>query len=220
MHDYVAAYALDALEPDESARLGQHLDTCTMCQEELANLQWIAGLLPLVDAADVERLDEPQPQPQPQPGPARSRATDRLAAEIGTSRGRRAAAVVGGAALLVAVGTLSTVASTTATARATTVNAVDPWTHVHATVTVSGRSWGTEFGLTLSGVYPHGTCSLIARSDNGRTETAATWVASPQGSAAVPGATAIPAGHLTELDVVAASGYQLVRIVVPHKTHH
>lgn len=217
MHDYVAAYALDALEPDESARLRQHLDTCAACQEELSNLEWIAGLLPLVDAAEIEQLAQPQPEP------ARSRGADRLAAEIGTPRGRRATALVGGAALLVAIGTLSSVAGgtiTTASPRAATVRAVDPHTHVHATVTVAGRSWGTEFGLTLSGVYPNGTCSLIAHSDNGRTETAATWVASPQGSAQVPGATAIPSGHLTELDVVTASGYQLVRIEVPHQTPH
>jgi hypothetical protein len=57
---------------------------------------------------------------------------------------------------------------------------------------------------------------LVAHADDGRSDTAATWVASPQGTASVPGATAIPADDLTELDVVTPNGHQLVRIVMPH----
>jgi hypothetical protein len=217
LREYVAAYVLDALEPDEAAMLRAHLTACDVCQAELAAVAWIAPLLPLVDVEDVERLDGPPPE---QPSP---RLLERLIAEIGrearTPRGRRAAATVGAVALLAAVGTASTVAggsSHSAGPRTSTIEAVDPRTHVQAAVTVAGRKWGTELGLTLSGAYPNGTCSLVVRSDDGRSETAATWVASPKGTANVPGATAIPASHLKELDVVTATGYQLVRIVVTH----
>ena len=55
--EYVAAYVLDALEPDESVQLQEHLATCATCQDELAAVAWIPPLLPLVDAAEVERLD-------------------------------------------------------------------------------------------------------------------------------------------------------------------
>jgi putative zinc finger protein len=214
LREYVAAYVLDALEPDEAAMVHEHLDSCAACQDELAAVVWIPPLLPLVDAAEVERLDGTSEEPPP-------RLLERLIAEIArearTPRGRRATAMIGAAALLVAVGGLSTAAGlSSGHHRTSTVNAVDPRTHVHATATVSGRSWGTQLGLTLSGAYPNGTCSLIARSDDGRSDTAATWVASPQGSASVPGATSIPAGHLSELDIVTAKGYQLVRIVVHH----
>jgi len=212
--EYVAAYVLDALEPDESAQLQEHLIGCDACQDELAAVGWIPPLLPLVDAAEVERLDGAAEAPSP-------RLLERLIAEIArearTPRGRRLTALAGAAALLLAVGGLSTAAGPASSHQQTSkVNAVDPRTHVHAAVTVSGRSWGTELGLTLSGAYPNGTCSLIARSDDGRRDTAATWVASPQGTANVPGATSIPAGHLTELDVVTAKGYELVRIVLHH----
>jgi Putative zinc-finger len=217
LREHVAAYVLDALEPDEAAMVREHLSTCDVCQAELTAVSWIPPLLPLVDVEAVERLDRPAAE---EPSP---RLLDRLMAEIGrearTPRGRRAAATVGAVALLAAVGTASTVAGVTshnAGPRSSTVKAVDPRTHVQAAVTVSGRSWGTEFGLTLSGAYPNGTCSLVVRSDDGRSETAATWVASPHGSANVPGATAIPASQVRELDVVTGTGYQLVRIVLPH----
>lgn len=36
MHDLVAAYALDALDPDEARELEAHLETCTSCQAELS----------------------------------------------------------------------------------------------------------------------------------------------------------------------------------------
>ena len=215
LREYVAAYVLDALEPDEAAMVREHLTTCDGCQAELTATSWIPPLLPLVDVEAVERLDRPAAE---EPSP---RLLERLMAEIGrearTARGRRAAATVGAVALLAAVGTASTVAGVTshsAGPHSSTVEAVDPRTHVKAAVTVSGRTWGTEFGLTLSGAYPNGTCSLVVRSDDGRSETAATWVASSQGTAKVPGATAIPASQVRELDIVTGTGYQLVRIVV------
>lgn len=212
--EYVAAYVLDALEPDESALLQEHLADCTACQDELAAVAWIPPLLPLVDAAEVERLEGTSEAPPP-------RLLERLVADVArearTPRGRRVTAMVGAAAVLVGVGALSTASElSSGHQQASTVQAVDPRTHVHAAVTVSSRSWGSQLGLTLTGAYPNGTCSLVARSDDGRSDTAATWVASSQGTASVPGATSIPAGHLKELDVVTSTGYQLVRIVLHH----
>src|SRR5262249_31394998 len=184
------------------------------CKDELAAVGGIPPLLPLVDAAEVERLDGAAETPSP-------RLLERLIAEIArearTPPGRRLTALAGAAALLLAVGGLSTAAGPASSHQQTSKgNAVDPRTHVHATGTLARRSWGTEPGLPLSGAYPNGPCPLIARSDDGRRDTAATWVASPQGTANVPGATSIPAGHLTELDVVTAKGYELVRIVLHH----
>jgi putative zinc finger protein len=224
MCDYVAAYVLNALEPDESAQVQRHLATCEICQAELANVEWIPKLLPLVDPDDIEQLDDAAPEPEPAaPPPA---LLDRLIAdashEMRSPRGRRVAALVGAAALLVAAGGLAAVSdlpSSTSAQRpepTATVDGMNPQTHVSATVTVSDRSWGTQLGLTINGAYPGGTCQLLAFSDDGRKETAATWVASSAGTAWVPGATAIKAAHLTEVDVVTTNGHQLVRIQIPH----
>jgi len=45
LHDYTAAYALDALDRDECARYEEHLATCERCQAELAELSAAAGSL-------------------------------------------------------------------------------------------------------------------------------------------------------------------------------
>jgi anti-sigma factor RsiW len=45
LHDLTAAYALDALEPDDERAYEQHLAGCERCQEELASLSAAAGSL-------------------------------------------------------------------------------------------------------------------------------------------------------------------------------
>src|SRR5204863_494375 len=45
LHDYTAAYALDALDRDEAERYEEHLATCEECQEQLARLGGAAGAL-------------------------------------------------------------------------------------------------------------------------------------------------------------------------------
>jgi hypothetical protein len=103
-------------------------------------------------------------------------------------------------------------------AAVSTVRTVDQQSNVEAAVTMTSRTWGTELRLTLNRVAPGQQCSLLALSRDGRSDIAATWTAGYQGSASVPGTTAIKADQLTELDVIAADGTQLVRLVVPHKT--
>jgi anti-sigma factor RsiW len=45
LHDLTAAYALDALEPDDARAYEEHLAGCERCQEELASLGAAAGSL-------------------------------------------------------------------------------------------------------------------------------------------------------------------------------
>jgi anti-sigma-K factor RskA len=45
VHDLTAAYALDALEPEEARGYEEHLAGCERCREELASLQGTAGAL-------------------------------------------------------------------------------------------------------------------------------------------------------------------------------
>jgi len=70
--------------------------------------------------------------------------------------------------------------------------------------------------ITLAGVYPGGRCSLVAHSRDGQSDTAASW-ADTHGTAAIDGATAIPASQLSELDVVTDRGELLVRITLPRR---
>ena len=45
LHDYTAAYALDALDAEEARRYEEHLATCEECREQLAQLSGAAGAL-------------------------------------------------------------------------------------------------------------------------------------------------------------------------------
>ncbi len=45
IHDQAAAYALDALDPEDRWTYERHLDTCDRCREEVATLRDIAGEL-------------------------------------------------------------------------------------------------------------------------------------------------------------------------------
>jgi hypothetical protein len=194
----LGAYVLDALEPDEADDVRRHLDGCRTCQDELNSLSGTVAWLSLLSPEDVELLGDGPPTSDRRPPRRR-----RLAALV----------VAGGIAASVLTGVVATADQPAATSSAL-VRAVDPATHVRAAVTMSQQDSGTRLGLSLSGAYPRGWCSLVAHSRDGRSETAATWVAGADGSAAVTGTTAIARDQLSELDVVTNTGEVLVSIPV------
>jgi hypothetical protein len=57
----------------------------------------------------------------------------------------------------------------------------------------------------------------VARSHDGRTETAATWLADSDGTAVVAGTTGFAPDDLSQLDVVTDTGRLLVRVPVPNR---
>ena len=57
IHDQAAAYALDALDPEDRWTYERHLDTCDRCREEVVTLREIAGEL-------AYGADGPEPAPE------------------------------------------------------------------------------------------------------------------------------------------------------------
>jgi anti-sigma-K factor RskA len=57
IHDQAAAYALDALDPEDRWTYERHLDTCDRCRDEVATLRDIAGEL-------AYAADGPEPAPE------------------------------------------------------------------------------------------------------------------------------------------------------------
>ena len=57
IHDQAAAYALDALDPEDRWTYERHLDTCDRCRQEVATLRDIAGEL-------AYAADGPEPTPE------------------------------------------------------------------------------------------------------------------------------------------------------------
>jgi anti-sigma factor RsiW len=217
---WIGAYVLDALEPDETAEVQRHIAGCPTCQDEVVNLSWIPALLRNVRLEDVEELDEGGVAEDPRPAPVLERvlASMRAARETGGLRRPAAAlAAVAAAATLAGAAAIVGGSTSTPTARLVALRTVDPHSHVRAAATLSARRWGTEVHLRLSWVPAGEHCSLVAHARDGRTDVAATWVASYHGTADVPGTTAIPLDQLREVDIVAANGRQLARLVVPHQ---
>ena len=97
-HELTAAYALNALDPQEEAAFEEHLAGCEACRTEIAALIETAGAL-------ASSMQGPPPPPE-----LRARILDRVAGErtnVVPLRGRRpfqAALVAAAAALALAVG--------------------------------------------------------------------------------------------------------------------
>lgn len=200
----LGAFALHALDADEADAVQRHLGECPLCQAELRELEFTASLLSLLTADDLDQLSGQAAKP----GRVR-----RLA--------RRHRAVLPLVAAVLAVATALMPRAFDhhdRTPAASVLTVADPTTHVRAAVSVHPTSDGSRVHLTLTGAYPQGWCSLVAKSRDGQQDTAATWRADTRGSADVAGMTAIPAQHLSELDVVTGTGVVLVTIPVPG--HH
>lgn len=217
MDEYLGAYAIDALEPEEAVAVRAHLDGCPECRAELDSLASTVSHLWLLTAADVDVLAALE-----QPEPAASAATTQRRRRRGPVFAMGAAVLAAAGALLALLGGLSALDlnplgnSHRAADRPTVVRAADPATQISAAVTVTGHSWGSELHLSVMGHYP-GRCYLVAHSRDGGVDTAATWISGTRDHVNVDGGTAISANRLTELDVVSATtGRQLVRLVMPN----
>jgi hypothetical protein len=199
METELGAYVLDALEPDESDVVQRHLSGCRSCQAELDSLIATVSWLTLLTPDDLAQLE------QDDAGSSRPRRRRRIATAV----------VAGALAASFAVGAALVLDGRQTPPGPAVVRAVDPANHVTAAVSMSAHDSGTELRLTLTGAYPGGWCSLVARSRDGHSQTTATWVADADGTAVVAAATAIPADQLSELDVVTDQGRVLVRLPVP-----
>jgi anti-sigma factor RsiW len=212
---------LGALEPAERPAVETHLAGCPRCTAILAELAPRPGLLHRLDP--IEHAP-PAPRPrvssplQPLPlGPPELRERLVRAARAERARRRRrwafaAAAVLVGVLL---VGQLSGVPWGDDNAnKAIVASATDAGSAVHADVRLTPDDTGSALALRLRGVAPEEHCSLVAVNADGRSDVAATWVASYQGQAAVVGHTSFRPDQITRLLVVTEAGRTLVRVPI------
>ena len=218
---WLGAYVLDALEPGETEDVSNHVAGCSICQDEVVRLAWIPGLLRTVTLEDIAGLDEPSILEETPHTSALDRPRTAPSSKRTTRRWRRPVAVLAGLAAAAAIAGATTIGIEEFAhthRQPVAIRTVDPHSHVQAAVTLSARTWGTEMRLTLSSVPSGAHCSLVAHARDGRSDTAATWVATYYGSADVTGTTAIPIDQLSQLDVVTSDGQHLAQLVVPNHT--
>jgi hypothetical protein len=211
----VAAYLLEALEPAEAEELREHLTGCAECRPEFEELCGLPVVLRRLTPSAVDEIVAP--------AELRDELCEELLARAAARRGRQArrrmVGLAAGVAVLAAVAagvvTDGALPRTPSPAVSSTVAATDPHSWVHASITLTSQTWGTEIRLRLSGVAWAQHCMLVVSSADGRRDVAASWVATYQGSFNVTGTTAIPVRQIRHLDVVTTTGRRLVSVPPP-----
>jgi len=198
---HLGVYALGAADDQEHAVVASHLETCADCRAELAGLAPLPGLL--------ARVPE-----------SRWAASPRTAAEP-RRRGRpwqAAAGIAAAAAAGVAGGFWLAQPGTPSPARpAITATAANPATHVRASVSLTGTSWGTSIQLVADGLPLNVPCRLIVHSRSGGTEVTGVWDAWSKGPITVPASAGWRPGDIASLQVATASK-TLVTITTGHSS--
>jgi hypothetical protein len=217
----LGAYVVGALEEGERDAVRRHLAVCPGCRREYDELAALPEYLGALTIEEVER------------GPvhAAPEMLDRLLAQVSAERaaGRRrrlvsliaaaaAVFVLAVAAVGFGVGSLSGGGSDSPS-QPSAVRLVggDARTATHAVVQLQPKAWGTAMKLTLSGVPGGRRCELIAVSDDGVREVAASWTVPAGGydeerPLVIDGAVGIPLVDLDELQVMTMQGERLVSL--------
>lgn len=208
LRDDLAAYAIGTLGVLDRDNVEEHLATCDDCSAIVDEFAPLPALLSRITAEDIENATVPVPDLVP-----RTLASHR-------ARRRRRLVVVAAAVAVLGSGTATTVAMLRPSGPPPTVvvAATDAQSHVAATVSYSMTSSGTELWLHLTGVRPGEQCELIAQGPNGQQEVAATWQASYEGEAKVPGMTALRPADLRGFEIKTTDGRHLVWVAARSKT--
>lgn len=205
------------IEDSDRAGFERHLATCTACQAELSELSGLAAMLATVDSADIANVDD-QRAAHPSDD-----LLDRVLATISSERRTRRSDhrprrfALAAAAVLIVVGIATgAVVAIQGSHGAGQIELAAGHSNlgVSATTAVRPEAWGTRIDMTLTGLPPKISCQLIARTDDGRTETAASWRVTYQDSLEVEGMTSLSSEDLAELEVVDDSGRQLITVPV------
>jgi anti-sigma factor RsiW len=200
----VGAYVLDALEPDERARVRAHLRECSACADTLQELEGLPALLALVPAPVVA------PQPAPMPSElAFHRLRRRLADDEVRPPARARLWLVAAAAVAVLGAGLTGGVLAAVHPSVPTVIAASQG-EIQASARIAARGNGSDVTLALDGVASGEHCQLVVIASDGRRETASSWTASYRGTATVTGRVAIKPEDMAELVVQTPDGQRLV----------
>jgi Putative zinc-finger len=204
--DSAAAYVLGALPAGERSEFESHLAHCADCQQAVAELAGIPGLLSRVSVDDLAH-DVPVPDTLV---PGLLRAVRRS--------GRRRRAVVGvlaAAAVLLAVAGTTVVLDRSDGERAGVAMTAVVASPVTASTRLVAHPWGTE--ITMDCQYTDSSqwsrpYSLVAVNDRGESREIATWVVGPSHQATVSGSVPWQPDAIDRIEVRLTSGQPLLRL--------
>jgi hypothetical protein len=212
----LGVYVLGAIEPDDRAKVDEHLQACPRCRGELASLAALPALLRRV-ANEQAILGESGSARQHTPsGP------DGLIRKVASNRRRnRVLAAVAAVALITATAaaTVSLLGrgrtQPPSPAWSATVQAASSATGVWVQVRFAPRSWGTEVEARITGLRPGTQCELWVTALGGERIAAGGWtIASSPSAFWYPASVPVPAATLRGLQISTPRGRTLVSIPV------
>jgi hypothetical protein len=195
-HSDVGAYALGALDDEESAAFEEHLAECPACGAELEQFLGMSRLLSQLNLDDITPAEAPSPN-------VLDGLLTQVSSERRRSRGRRMFALAASGAVIVAAGAIGytswsssdpgdplngghtpAVALLLSGQKITSVT--DSATHVRARIATEPRAWGTHAALELANIKGPLKCKLVAVPKSGAEETMFSWRI-PEAGYGVPG---------------------------------
>ena len=168
----LGAYALGQLSEDERAGLDAHLEGCSECRTELAELESVARVMPL---ADPERFAEPA---LPPPGLG-ERIEATIAGERRASgrrrRGLRLGFALGGVAAAAAVLAIFVLGGGSSASPEQRVAFSSLPSGMKIAATLEPRAYGTEVHMYVEGVRSGTLCRVVLRGPHGARLPAGTF---------------------------------------------
>jgi hypothetical protein len=197
--DWDAAYVLGALSSTERREYEEHVDGCERCAASVAELGMMPGLLRLVpDEEGAAYLDRPAI-------PVVPRARRRLPA--------KALAVAAAVLLLAGVGTGVLVGVRGGPGPRTVALGSVVASPLHATVSLTRESWGTEVAMTCTYGGEYGArrrYDLYVVDAAGHRQLVSRWQAGPGDTARTTGATDLAPSAIARVELRAADGTLLL----------
>lgn len=219
----LGVYVLGAIEPAERSRVEAHLSGCPACRDDLASLAGLPALLSRVSEPQIEHVAGA-------PGELLESLLAKAAAN--RPRPRRWAPYALAASVVLIAGVLLGVLlgipgggtgpqagqspsqrpSISSTPALETVMAIDPVTHVKASITMDPRQWGTGLAISIAGA-PAGThCNLIVVDRQGKKDSAAGWKIESEGYGDFHGSTMFRRADIVSFRVVTTENRTLVTV--------
>ncbi|MFC9493540.1 anti-sigma factor family protein [Streptomyces sp. NPDC056982] len=210
----IGAYVLGGLSETDRRVLECHLPACEECRDELARSAPLAGLLRRVPGMSAPRPQATREADTDAAPPASSAVLDRLLEQVRIAdvarrrRARRLWLALAAALIVVAglgLGPMLPFRHSTGPATAFTPAA---GYSVSGRATLTAKPWGTAVSVTLADLPAGapGPFILQVSSVDGRKEQAATWAITPNGSAAVTGASALHLRDIRSISVMDHAG--------------
>jgi Putative zinc-finger len=214
-----AAYVLGSLSAADRRAYETHLRGCPSCRQSVDELSGIPALLGLLTGDEVAAIEDGRSDP----------ISPRVLPSLATVRRRRRNArmatwaVAAAAAVVTVVGVLAGVqfhpgapasVPSRADAAALTMTPVAA-TELTATVTMTGRGWGTQIGMSCTypaeagtsapeGDEPPDKLAMVVVGRDGNQDRLATWLAVKGVRATPDGSTSMPIDQIATVEIVSA----------------